>query len=74
MENPEYVKTGDACVAELKPERPFCVETFAEFPPLGRFAIRDLRQTVAVGVIKSITRTKPEEKEKKEEVASYDMF
>ena len=32
-----------------------CVEAFSEFPPLGRFAVRDMRQTVAVGVIKSTT-------------------
>ena len=32
-----------------------CVESFQEFPPLGRFAVRDMRQTVAVGVIKSVT-------------------
>ena len=29
-----------------------CVEAFSEYPPLGRFAVRDMRQTVAVGVIK----------------------
>jgi elongation factor 1-alpha len=29
-----------------------CVETFTTYPPLGRFAVRDMRQTVAVGVIK----------------------
>ncbi len=28
------------------------VETFTEYPPLGRFAVRDMKQTVAVGVIK----------------------
>ena len=33
-----------------------CVESFAEYPPLGRFAVRDMRQTVAVGVIKSVDR------------------
>jgi len=32
-----------------------CVETFAEFPPLGRFAVRDMKKTVAVGVIKEVT-------------------
>ena len=31
-----------------------CVENFNDFPPLGRFAVRDMRQTVAVGVIKSV--------------------
>ena len=72
--NPEYVKMGDACIVEIRPQKPLCVETFEDYPPLGRFAIRDLRQTVAVGVIKSITRaSKPEKKEEKV-VASYDMF
>ena len=32
-----------------------CVEAFSEFPPLGRFTVRDMRQTVAVGVIKATT-------------------
>ena len=34
-----------------------CVETYNEYPPLGRFAVRDMRQTVAVGVIKSVEKT-----------------
>jgi hypothetical protein len=34
-----------------------CVETYNEYPPLGRFAVRDMRQTVAVGVIKSVDKT-----------------
>lgn len=55
-ENPTFVKSGDLCIVELVPMRPFCVESFAEFPPLGRFAIRDMKQTVAVGVIKSVVK------------------
>jgi len=55
-QNPESVQSGDACIVKLEPTKPFCVETFTEFPPLGRFAVRDMRQTVAVGVIKSITK------------------
>jgi len=39
----------------LTPSKPMCVEPFSEFPPLGRFAVRDMRQTVAVGVIKATT-------------------
>jgi len=34
-----------------------CVESYNEYPPLGRFAVRDMRQTVAVGVIKSVEKT-----------------
>ena len=30
-----------------------CVEAYTDYPPLGRFAVRDMRQTVAVGVIKA---------------------
>jgi elongation factor 1-alpha len=54
--NPEFVEEGDACIVELVPVKPLCVEPFTEFAPLGRFAIRDLRQTVAVGVVKSVVR------------------
>merc|ERR1712045_1102531 len=52
-QNPKFVKTGDACIVDLEPTKPLCVESFTDFPPLGRFAVRDMRQTVAVGVIKS---------------------
>merc|ERR1719309_592076 len=51
--NPKSIKSGDAGIVELIPSKPMCVEAFADFPPLGRFAVRDMRQTVAVGVIKS---------------------
>ena len=53
-ENPKYVKNGDASIVKLRPSKPLCIETFTEFPPLGRFAVRDMRQTVAVGVIKKV--------------------
>merc|ERR1712080_695394 len=49
------VKSGDAAIVKLIPSKPVCVEPFSEFPPLGRFAVRDMRQTVAVGVIKATT-------------------
>merc|ERR1711920_468726 len=32
------------------------LEANSEFPPLGRFAVRDMRQTVAVGVIKTVVK------------------
>ncbi|EFX60121.1 hypothetical protein DAPPUDRAFT_125451 [Daphnia pulex] len=53
-DNPKAIKSGDAAVVQLKPTKPLCVEPFGEFPPLGRFAVRDMRQTVAVGVIKTV--------------------
>merc|ERR1712203_1092629 len=55
-ENPKMVKSGDASMILLTPSKPMVVEEFAKFAPLGRFAVRDMRQTVAVGVIKGTTK------------------
>ncbi|KAL8393354.1 hypothetical protein RB599_005733 [Gaeumannomyces hyphopodioides] len=54
--NPKFIKSGDAAIVKMVPSKPMCVETFSEYPPLGRFAVRDMRQTVAVGVIKSVDK------------------
>jgi len=55
-EAPKSIKSGDAAMIKLIPSKPMCVETYAEYPPLGRFAVRDMRQTVAVGVIKEVVK------------------
>merc|ERR1711885_18065 len=55
-EEPSCIKTGDAAMVELIPQKPMVVEAFSSYAPLGRFAVRDMRQTVAVGVIKETTR------------------
>ncbi|GFQ02078.1 elongation factor 1-alpha [Phtheirospermum japonicum] len=56
---PKFLKNGDAGMVKMVPTKPMVVETFAEYPPLGRFAVRDMRQTVAVGVIKSVEKKDP---------------
>jgi len=53
---PKCVKSGDAAMVDMTPSKPMCVESFSDYPPLGRFAVRDMRQTVAVGVIKSVEK------------------
>merc|ERR1712047_76931 len=55
-DNPEKVKSGDAAIVRMVPSKPMCVEAFSEYAPLGRFAVRDMRQTVAVGVIKAVNK------------------
>merc|ERR1712020_418661 len=55
-ESPAKVKSGDAAIVELKPSKPMCVEAFTQYAPLRRFAVRDMRQTVAVGVIKTVEK------------------
>ena len=59
-ENPDKVKSGDAAIVKMKPSKQMCVEAFSEYPPLGRFAVRDMKQTVAVGVIKSVDKAEKE--------------
>merc|ERR1712046_202054 len=54
---PKKIKSGDAAIVLMTPSKPMCVETFSQYPPLGRFAVRDMRQTVAVGVIKGVEKT-----------------
>ncbi|CAI4834903.1 ADQ_G0055890.mRNA.1.CDS.1 [Saccharomyces cerevisiae] len=56
-DHPKFLKSGDAALVKFVPSKPMCVEAFSEYPPLGRFAVRDMRQTVAVGVIKSVDKT-----------------
>ncbi|KAL6978680.1 hypothetical protein U1Q18_020345 [Sarracenia purpurea var. burkii] len=56
---PKFLKNGDAGLVKMIPSKPMVVETFAEYPPLGRFAVRDMRQTVAVGVIKNVEKKDP---------------
>jgi elongation factor 1-alpha len=41
------------------------VESFKAYPPLGRFAVRDMKMTVAVGVINSVVRKVADTKGKK---------
>lgn len=55
-ENPKFIKSGDSAIVKMIPSKRMCVESFTEFPPLGRFAVRDMRVTVAVGVIKEVTK------------------
>ncbi|XP_031112212.1 eukaryotic peptide chain release factor GTP-binding subunit-like [Ipomoea triloba] len=56
---PKFLKNGDAGMVKMIPTKPMVVETFSEYPPLGRFAVRDMRQTVAVGVIKNVDKKDP---------------
>lgn len=58
-ENPKHLKKGDAGIVTMIPSKPMCVETFHQYPPLGRFAVRDMKQTVAVGIIKGVEKAEP---------------
>ncbi len=53
-ENPDFIKTGDAAIVKVKPTRPLVIERVKDIPHLGRFAIRDMGQTVAAGMVMDI--------------------
>uniref|UniRef100_A0A2I3SED4 Tr-type G domain-containing protein n=1 Tax=Pan troglodytes TaxID=9598 RepID=A0A2I3SED4_PANTR len=55
-DGPKFLKSGDAAIVDMVPGKPMCVESFSDYPPLGRFAVRDMRHTVAVGVIKAVDK------------------
>lgn len=64
-EEPKELKNGEACIVKMVPQKGMVVETFADFPPLGRFAVRDMKRTVAVGIIKAVEKKVEEKKKKK---------
>ncbi len=49
-EKPDFLKTGDAAIVQVKPTRPMVIEKVKEIPQLGRFAIRDMGMTIAAGM------------------------
>jgi len=53
--NPSFLKSRDAAIVRFEPIQPIAIESYADFPELGRFAIRDMGTTVAAGVVKEIT-------------------
>jgi elongation factor 1-alpha len=55
---PDFIKTGDAAIVQIKPTKPMVMEEAASIPPMGRFAIRDMGQTVAAGLCLKVTDKK----------------
>jgi len=56
QKNPDFLKTGDVAIVKVRPLKPIVLEKYSEFPPLGRFAIRDMGATVAAGVVLEIEK------------------
>ena len=57
-ENPDFLKTGDAAFVVVRPTKPMVIEKIKEIPHMGRFAIRDMGQTVAAGMCIDIVPAK----------------
>ncbi|MDO5860233.1 translation elongation factor EF-1 subunit alpha [Methanobrevibacter sp.] len=57
-DKPDFIKTGDAAIVQIKPTKPMVMEEAKNIPPMGRFAIRDMGQTVAAGLCLKVTPAK----------------
>ncbi|KAE8712199.1 Elongation factor 1-alpha [Hibiscus syriacus] len=55
----KFLKNGYAGMIKMVPTKPMVIETFSAYPPLGRFAVRDLRQIVTIGVIRNVENKDP---------------
>ncbi|AAS54346.2 AGL145Wp [Eremothecium gossypii ATCC 10895] len=51
---PAFAKKGMKIIAVLETEEPVCVETYQDYPHLGRFTLRDQGITIAIGKIVKI--------------------
>ncbi|MGD0951257.1 MAG: translation elongation factor EF-1 subunit alpha [Methanotrichaceae archaeon] len=54
-QNPAFIKPGDAAIIMVTPSKPMVIEKVKEIPQLGRFAIRDMGQTIAAGLCMDVT-------------------
>ncbi|MCE4620112.1 MAG: translation elongation factor EF-1 subunit alpha [Desulfurococcales archaeon] len=59
-EKPQFLKPGDVAIVRFKPIKPMVVEKFSDFPPLGRFAMRDMNRTIGIGIITDVKPAKVE--------------
>ncbi|KAK2086410.1 Elongation factor 1-alpha 1 [Saguinus oedipus] len=55
-DGPKFLKSGDTAIIDIVPGKPMCVESFSNYPPLGCFAVHDMRQTVAVVVFRAVDK------------------
>lgn len=49
-----FVRVGQTCDLEIEVPEAICVETYKDFPQLGRFVLREDGATVGIGVITSL--------------------
>lgn len=58
------IETGESALVKMTPSKDMVCENFKDFPALGRFAIRDMKMTVAVGVVTDIEKASETKKKK----------
>jgi len=56
QQKPDFIKTGDAARIRVVPTKPMVAEKQTDIPQLARFAIRDMGQTVAAGIVIDVVK------------------
>ncbi|MFX0031918.1 MAG: translation elongation factor EF-1 subunit alpha [Candidatus Hodarchaeota archaeon] len=51
---PKFIKRNESAIIKLQPIKKMCLEKYGDFPEMGRFAVRDMGRTIAVGIVKDI--------------------
>jgi elongation factor 1-alpha len=59
-EKPAFLKPGNVAIVKFKPIKPMVIEKFSDFPPLGRFAMRDMNRTIGIGIVTDVKPAKVE--------------
>jgi elongation factor 1-alpha len=53
-DSPKFIKRNESAIVKLQPIKKLCIEKYEDIPEMGRFAVRDMGRTVAVGIVKDI--------------------
>jgi elongation factor 1-alpha len=53
-DSPKFIKRNEAAIVKLKPIKKLCIEKYEDIAEMGRFAVRDMGRTVAVGIVKDL--------------------
>ncbi|MHA1377761.1 MAG: translation elongation factor EF-1 subunit alpha [Candidatus Helarchaeota archaeon] len=56
QEKPDFLKVNEGGKVKLTPKKPLCIEKYSEYPQLGRFAVRDMGRTIAVGIVLDVVK------------------
>uniref|UniRef100_A0A3B4BCT5 Tr-type G domain-containing protein n=1 Tax=Periophthalmus magnuspinnatus TaxID=409849 RepID=A0A3B4BCT5_9GOBI len=57
-QRPRFVKQDQVCIARLRASGVICLETFKDFPQMGRFTLRDEGKTIAIGKVLKLVAEK----------------
>lgn len=49
--HPRFIKQDQIAIARLEAQELFCLESFNDFPQMGRFTLRDEGKTIAIGKV-----------------------